>query len=1047
MLSAAATLILMTAIATADSFHGERGEQLASEHGKPPVRPRNRRPETTEEQRTHLAQKLARALDSVRDKPLSDGEIVALTQLGKMKDERVRIRFVAEAIRAPETQWRFHNRAPFALHAAVGLDGQRRDIVERLLVERMENEEISREERIGLAFSLATLGDVNPKAALRAVVALTRVNADSSDIQNGSAVLALAPYLEREDLKRAATFLARDLIVQDLIALTPRLGQENATTLCGQVAVHRGHDVYRAVAANRLRVWGDEFSECAIRLERKLPVAAVVYSRTGTILYHLAQKTGQINLDRALADLDMIAPYLSAEDARKVADVLRLAMTEDLHPFELSDLTRTLAAVLSRLEPKEANERARQALGALQRALARATTADDRGFLVLAQLAIAQHLASQDAVATFAAVLSKVKEGTNDYLIVRYMAEWAARQRPRVGIAFLVEALSKTLSNNGRFEALMGLDDIVHHLDRQGANETAVILAKNPSALAGLRDLATEAIAARLDSAAAKEVVLGLVAAIADRRDDNLRNSLFYLMGVFTERLESKDANEVVAALTRAMKTTSNTSRLRDLAWGLANAAQRLPPKEGFAILLHSMKSTTDSEMLDSLASGLSKVAPHYDPKEAVKALTVAMNRTTSSYALANVAHGLVRTAAQVAPREGATILLNAMTDSNDAEAMRILADGLAQIAASLDAKYSARLCSEAAVTLEHAMNNTEDPIKLREFAHGLAAVSGRLDKKEATARCSQAATRLYKAMTQLAKIPASPPRHPSVQCNELWYLAQGLEAVAVHLETRDAASRCSQAATLLFDYMTKTREDTWYYFELNGGLQAVAAHLDPKDAREMAAALTQTLRVTSGGGALRDLARSLSVVASRMDSREGVTTLMQALNQTTRSEVLQPLAEGLSAIAPHLDRKEANAVRAQAILFLLRTLTRTTNDSDSERLTKGLATLLSLESSGQRFDRVRSLAVTVGLSTSPSAFPLVPAVISPASAPLPEPLPAQTLVALLKHPLCVGEARRLVLNALGSRYHCTFADQWDFVRFARREKLDLDLTAAPRLP
>jgi hypothetical protein len=37
--------------------------------------------------------------------------------------------------------------------------------------------------------------------------------------------------------------------------------------------------------------------------------------------------------------------------------------------------------------------------------------------------------------------------------------------------------------------------------------------------------------------------------------------------------------------------------------------------------------------------------------------------------------------------------------------------------------------------------------------------------------------------------------------------------------------------------------------------------------------------------------------------------------------------------------------------------------------------------------------------------------------------LPPQTLVDLLKHPLCVGDARRLVLDELAPHYHRPFAD------------------------
>ncbi len=49
------------------------------------------------------------------------------------------------------------------------------------------------------------------------------------------------------------------------------------------------------------------------------------------------------------------------------------------------------------------------------------------------------------------------------------------------------------------------------------------------------------------------------------------------------------------------------------------------------------------------------------------------------------------------------------------------------------------------------------------------------------------------------------------------------------------------------------------------------------------------------------------------------------------------------------------------------------------------------------------------------------------------------------KHPLCVGEARRIVLDALGTRYQQRFTDQWDFVRYAKERNLGLDLTTPPK--
>jgi hypothetical protein len=85
-------------------------------------------------------------------------------------------------------------------------------------------------------------------------------------------------------------------------------------------------------------------------------------------------------------------------------------------------------------------------------------------------------------------------------------------------------------------------------------------------------------------------------------------------------------------------------------------------------------------------------------------------------------------------------------------------------------------------------------------------------------------------------------------------------------------------------------------------------------------------------------------------------------------------------------------------------------------------------------------VALSSSAGTPLAALVLLP----PALEPVPPPLPAQTLVDLLKRPLCVGAARRLVLEQLSRHYGRPFADQWEFVAYAREHHLDLDLTTPP---
>lgn len=58
--------------------------------------------------------------------------------------------------------------------------------------------------------------------------------------------------------------------------------------------------------------------------------------------------------------------------------------------------------------------------------------------------------------------------------------------------------------------------------------------------------------------------------------------------------------------------------------------------------------------------------------------------------------------------------------------------------------------------------------------------------------------------------------------------------------------------------------------------------------------------------------------------------------------------------------------------------------------------------------------------------------------------LPPEPLVELLKHPFCLGEARRAVLDALEYAYQRPFRDQWDFVAYARAHQPQLDLLTPP---
>jgi hypothetical protein len=238
---------------------------------------------------------------------------------------------------------------------------------------------------------------------------------------------------------------------------------------------------------------------------------------------------------------------------------------------------------------------------------------------------------------------------------------------------------------------------------------------------------------------------------------------------------------------------------------------------------------------------------------------------------------------------------------------------------------------------------------------------------------------------------------------------------------------------------MTQTKDPVALQ-ALAPALAAGAARLEPKDAKEPAATLAHAMTQTKDPVALQALAPALAAVAARLepkDAKEPAATLAQAMTQTRDPNALQALA----AVAARLEAKDTKEVAAVLMLCMSRNL------DQLPQLSKSLAEVLTRESTERRLKRLASTSSLVGLGTSPMVLSLPLTLQNPALEPPPDPLPAKMLVDVLKHPFCVGEARRVVLDELGSRYDRHFEDQWDFVRFAEEQKLGLDFSSPVQRP
>ena len=147
-------------------------------------------------------------------------------------------------------------------------------------------------------------------------------------------------------------------------------------------------------------------------------------------------------------------------------------------------------------------------------------------------------------------------------------------------------------------------------------------------------------------------------------------------------------------------------------------------------------------------------------------------------------------------------------------------------------------------------------------------------------------------------------------------------------------------------------------------------------------------------------------------------------------------MAEGLAAVAGRLPADKGAAVCGQAADARVAALAKVTGE---QVLIGGLSAATCGLSESNRIHRKYRTELTAVAGIT---------VLHPDVLPTPRPLPPQQLVDLLKHPFCVKEMRRAVLDALEFTYDRPFADLWEFVAFAEAHpELKLDLLTPPKRP
>ncbi len=943
----AVVLIVGATVSIALALRAEENAELATTN----ERKANTNAKLVEAKADELELALARSLlrplavNLREDAPLTDPEIDSLWELAGKQGLGVGYRFVKEASGGEVTSRQLRLRAGVALHAAVGLDVDKRDKVERLLAKRLRDPRMEKH-RVELAWVTLELGMLSSETTREVAERFTQAMTTTTD----------------DDVLRP--------LAEGLSAVVGRLAPQDTAPFCLDAAASLTQAMRNNPDAYALGLLAKGCSAVAAHLS---PKDAKLFCETAAgCLTQTMSKTRKSNALLALAEgLSAVAPRLDPKDA---AVSFIQAMTENTDADPLRVLAEGLSAVSTRLDPKDA-------------------------------------------------------------------------------AAFLTQAMTNSL--------------------RQIKTRTI-----SSSILIPLGE-ALSAVAARRDSKGAVEAAVFLTQTMTKTTDQYALYALAKTLSAVAARLDPRDAKRfcapAAAALIKAMNETAGHHDLHALAEGLSAVAARLDPTDAREIcyaavifLTQSMIKTTVSEELDALAQGFSVVAPYVDPKDAARSLTDAITKTQASYALRTLAAVLWTMAARLDPKDAAAVLTQAMTKMANSDALSLLAETLSAVVARLD-PADAKLFSEAAAaSLSQAMSNdTKNVYALSRLAQGLSAVTTHLDPEKAKQICATAADSLTQTMTNSTETTGFTGSFA------LGPLAEGLSAVTAHLDPQDAVASLTKA-------MTKTA-DPDALRELAKGLSAAAVRLDPKVA---AACLIQAMTKPTDPNALGPLAEGLSAVAARLDPKEAkkccaaaASLVMQVMTKTADPHALHSLAKGLSAVAAHLDRKDAREFSADGIALLMRVRTKAEVKYDQVVHARSLSALAapldpkeaiaSLTQAMTKTTDSNALKVlrnglwkclagsapselsfhptaTVGLASFSTGFFLAPALLSPVVSPPECRLSTNDLVEFLKNPLCVGQARRVILDQLANRYQRKFADQWDFVRYATQENLGLDFTTPP---
>jgi hypothetical protein len=431
------------------------------------------------------------------------------------------------------------------------------------------------------------------------------------------------------------------------------------------------------------------------------------------------------------------------------------------------------------------------------------------------------------------------------------------------------------------------------------------------------------------------------------------------------------------------------------------------------------------------LALGLSALATCMEPKEARRVCSeLAAIFVRSGLWGPEITEGLSALTAWMEPREALAALVQVVSRSG---ANASLVRGLSAASAQTKPEY-------AVVPLMQAMTQETNPYKVEGLAQAVLSVLPQMKPQDAARVSVQAAALVSKAFSRLPAVNAQPT-----------YLLQVTVSLTAHMKRPDAARVLGETADALLQGKIPENEAL---LSLPNHLSMLTVPMDPQQERQVwaraAEVILGSMKPTTAVNYLAAYAERLSWVAPRLEQTQATRVCTQAagllLNATpraVRNDQLVPLIQAVAGLNPWVGPHERARITVQAVALLTRNLSRTTDSRDQDYLVWGLSQVFG--------DRRRtlpplSLAAAAGYLSLPFGQPGALLLLGKTE-PMPRWHSDQEFVELLKHPLCVGPARRAVVDQLAVHHGRTFADHWEFIGFAEEKKLGLDFNTPPKRP